>query len=422
MKVLWIVNTIFPYPSKQMNIENTIYGGWLVSLFEELNKNSNVEFAIATTYCGNKLLKYKTNNTVYYLLPCNDATKYDENLLKYWQTIVEEFKPVLIHIHGSEYVHSLPLLRNIGKKIPTVLSIQGLIHKIAEVYDANISKKIINRNITFRDIVKSDSILNQREKFVQRGIYEKEIISRVGAIIGRTEWDKSCSKELNNTIKYYKNNESLRQSFYENNWDISKIERNTIFCSQASYPIKGLHFMLEALNELKKEIPNIKLKVAGYNILNDETLKDKLKTTGYAKYLKKLIKKYDLKDNVIFTGPLCEQEMCKAYLEANVFVQTSVIENSPNSLGEAMLLGVPCVASNVGGTRDMLLNNIEGLLYQYDDISTLCEHILKILRDDETAVVLGKRAQMHAKETHNKENNVKELLKIYNQIIKENKI
>ena len=55
--------------------------------------------------------------------------------------------------------------------------------------------------------------------------------------------------------------------------------------------------------------------------------------------------------------------MRQAYLEADVFLLPSQSENSPNSLGEAMLLGLPCVASNAGGIPDMLADGQEGLLY-----------------------------------------------------------
>ena len=66
--------------------------------------------------------------------------------------------------------------------------------------------------------------------------------------------------------KYYSCNEILRDSFYDNQWNIEKIERHTIFCCQGTYPIKGLHYMIEALYLLKNYYADAKLYVAGSNI------------------------------------------------------------------------------------------------------------------------------------------------------------
>ena len=59
-----------------------------------------------------------------------------------------------------------------------------------------------------------------------------------------------------------------------------------------------------------------------------------------------------MEDKIEFLGRLSAEGMKQAYLDANVFVMPSTIENSPNSLGEAMLLGVPCVAADVGGVAE----------------------------------------------------------------------
>lgn len=418
MNILWIVNTIFPYPAEQFGLAKTSFGGWMISLFNKLKDNDGINIAIATIYNGKEIKKISNKNVTYYLLPCKDATKYCKSLEKKWEYVINDFKPEVIHIHGSEYAHALPLLYH-ENNIPKVLSIQGLIYVYEKVYYANISEREIIKNITFRDIIKMDSIIQQKKKFYRRGLNEKEIILRVNNIIGRTTWDYANTKAINNDIIYFKNNESLREAFYENRWNINGIERNTIFCSQANYPIKGLHFMIEALYIIKKQIPNIKLKIAGYNILNNKTIKDKLKRNGYSKYIESLIKKYNLQSNIEFTGLLNEKEMCEQYLKCNVFVQSSSIENSPNSLGEAMLLGVPCVASNVGGTSDMLLDKEEGYLYPYTDSNLLANYVIKILKDDNMSMKIGENANKKAEITHNIENNYKQLLQIYMELKKE---
>lgn len=126
--------------------------------------------------------------------------------------------------------------------------------------------------------------------------------------------------------------------------------------------------------------------------------------------------KLDLKENIYFTGILNEEQMVKQLLKANVFALPSVIENSSNSLGEAMLLGMPCVASNVGGTSDILEHKKEGFLYPYTEEAMLAEYISRFFDNDELCLELGKNAKIKANKTHNRDNNKEEIIKIYKKV------
>lgn len=77
--------------------------------------------------------------------------------------------------------------------------------------------------------------------------------------------------------------------------------------------------------------------------------------------------------------------MLERLLKTHVFLLPSAIENSSNSLGEAMLLGMPCVASNSGGTQDILEHKKEGYLYPYTEPAMCAEYISKIFENDELA-------------------------------------
>ena len=64
--------------------------------------------------------------------------------------------------------------------------------------------------------------------------------------------------------------ESMRACFYEGSWDQESCEKNALFLSQGNYPIKGAHYILEALPEIAKEIPDVKLYIAGDNIIKNK--------------------------------------------------------------------------------------------------------------------------------------------------------
>jgi len=127
---------------------------------------------------------------------------------------------------------------------------------------------------------------------------------------------------------------------------------------------------------------------------------------------------FNLKQCIIFTGILNEKQMCERYLKSHIFVCPSSIENSPNSLGEAMILGVPCVASDVGGVTDLLKHREEGFVYQADAPYMLAHYVCEIFSNDELALQFSKKSREHAKITHNVQTNLNNLINIYRQICK----
>lgn len=417
MKILWIVNTIFPYPAKQLKIQKSAFGGWLNALAEQLKNQEDIELGIASIYNGNEIKKYYDGRITYYLMPGAPAIKYNKHLNKYALDILNDFNPQILHIHGTEYAHGLAFINVCNEKTKKLVSIQGLVSCIEKVYLASIPYKEILKNITLRDILKQDNLFQQKNKFRVRGTNEIEIIKKTDAVIGRTTWDYANTKEINLKEKYYHNDEILRQSFYTDEWNVEKCEKYTLFCSQAGYPIKGLHFLLKTVAILKQEYPKIKLLIAGENILNKG-----IRTTGYAKYLLKLINKYKISENIIFTGVLSETEMKEKMLKSHIFVLPSAIENSSNSLGEAMILGMPCVASNTGGTMDMLEHKKEGFLYPYTEPAVCAKYISNLFENDELCTKMGEKARETAVFRHDPDRNLQRILEIYKENLKNGEI
>ena len=75
-----------------------------------------------------------------------------------------------------------------------------------------------------------------------------------------------------------------------------------------------MHLVLEAMGELKAEYPDIRLYVAGNNIIRKQSIKDLLKLPAYGKYLLKLIKKYHLEEQVVMLGRISAEQMKKRML------------------------------------------------------------------------------------------------------------
>ena len=418
MKILWLVNIPLPEACHLMGEQPSPFGGWLINASKYLAVQDNIALSIAFPKVKCKeVMEYHGEKIDYFAFPHLDSNDYklmrDSRSLK---TIIKKVQPDIVHVFGTEFAHSLAMVNacnDLG--IHSVISIQGLVSFIEKHYMANLPKNV-QRSFTFRDFVKQNNILQQKREFQKRGLIEVEAIQKVKHVIGRTTWDKACVLQINPTVKYHYCNETLREAFYENDWSLEKCEKYSIFLSQASYPIKGLHYMLEALPIILKKYPKTKLYIAGSDIAASQNLKVKLKKTSYAKYITKLIQELNLEKHVIFTGLLDEQQMCRRYLKSNVFVCPSAIENSPNSLGEAMILGVPCVASNVGGVSDMLAHEQEGFLYQVDAPYMLAHYVCEIFGNDLLANTFSKKTREKGLRTHDQHKNVTMLVDIYHEI------
>ena len=99
----------------------------------------------------------------------------------------------------------------------------------------------------------------------------------------------------------------------------------------------------------------------------------------------------------------------------NVFICPSSIENSPNSLGEAQLTGVPCIASYAGGIPDFAAGGA-ALLYRFEETEMLAAHVCSVFRDPELAEKLSAAAAKAAAERHNRDTICEEMMRIYREI------
>lgn len=414
MRVLWITNSLLPSIKDKLGIAKGASGGWMEAAAENLlEKYHDIELAIVSTW--SKTTSGKVDNMKYYTIPADIYTRKKEEREAIWNNIISEFKPDIVHIHGTEFSHGLSYLKDVGGD-NIVISIQGLVSIIERYQMAGITKKNIWRNITIHEIL-TRSLLGLKKRYKTKAENEREYIRNARYVIGRTLWDKMHTKNINPNITYFHCNETLRSSFYDNEWKEDKCIPHTIFFSQASTPLKGLHILLKALSIIKREYPDVKVKVAGSSILRNENFKMRLRQSTYGKFLCKLIKKYDIKDSVSFTGVLDEKGMVQEYLNANVFVCASSIENSSNSIGEAQILGVPCVCSYVGGTPSIVEDGKTGVLYRFEEHEMLALHVIEIFRNKELANKLGKEARDVALERHNAEKNTRDTYEIYKQIL-----
>ena len=448
MKVLWVCNIMLPVIAEHLGLEASNKEGWLSGLAEAVltRQQENgivlgVAFPVTQERDGfQETIQLKNGSTLTcygFYEDVAHAEQYDRELEQRIRRILETFQPDVIHCFGTEYGHTLAVTRVCERPNRVLVGIQGLCAVCAKAYMASLPEKV-RKSVTFRDWLKKDDLVRQQEKLAARGEREKEVIRKAGNITGRTDWDHFYISRWNPEASYYHMNETLRSDFYTGKWEYEKCQPGRIFLSQGDYPLKGLHYMLLALPGILEQFPGAKVCVAGNSLVADKTLKDKIKISAYGKYLRSIIRNYHLQEHVEFLGRLTAEQMKEQYLKANVYVCCSTMENSPNSLGEAMLLGMPCVSADVGGIPSLFRDGEDGILYKgyrtpedlyHGDMDgTAGESSLKEVTDNlQKAVIYQltnghertescKKAREHARLTHDREKNYRRIIEIYTEI------
>jgi len=417
MRILWCVNFVLPDAARTIGLKSSPLGGWMVSLLADLSATAGVELAVATLYGGHELKKISVNNVTYFLIPGGPRAmlkRSNEKLRGYWREIAADWRPDVNHLHGTEYSHGLALLEACPH-IPAVVSIQGLVGVYERYYYAGLEFADVFLRPSLRDLIRLDPIWNGRLSFQKRAVAERDILRRTRHVIGRTTWDYANVKAINPAATYHHCDEGLRDPFYEATWDIAKATRHTIFTTQASYPIKGFHILLKAVALLKRDYPNIKVCAAGQNILGSSTF-SALRMGGYALYVKRLISSLGLQNHVEFTGMIDAQGVAQQLLAAHAFVIPSAVENSPNALAEALLVGTPCIGAYVGGVPDMLEQGKCGMLYPFAEEAMLADYIRRLFTSDDLALRFSQAGRTSSHQRHNRSNIAKRMVEIYSTV------
>lgn len=416
MRILWLCNIVLPEFCNEFNIKHTNLGGWMSGMLCAIKMFSDIEIGLCfpiqdenrmknSIYEGNKYYSFHSDMKSY---------RYSDKMVREFQKILLNFRPDVVHIWGTEYNHAGAIIEacvQLGLQDRVLIHVQGLVSVYAKHYAMGLTEKWLS--------LKTDgynSIYENITDFELRGQNEIEAIQRVCYVSGRTEWDYACVKQNNKQVNYRKCEEILRGKFYtcKQKWNVESCKRHSIFVSQAAYPIKGFHFLLAALPIVRNIYPDIKVYVSGRQVNQKD---ENGNISPYGVYINYLIKKHHLEGIIEFLGSLDEVSMIKQYLQANVFVSASTIENSPNSICEAMYLGLPVIASYVGGVMSLIEHNRTGLLYPCDADYMLADCICRVFGNDRLAKKFSEFGWQTAKIRQDSKKIAQQNYDIYKEII-----
>lgn len=360
--------------------------------------------------------EYEIEGIKYFMVPTKNMSKTDKYQIESCREAILRFQPDLIHIHGTEHSLAMAVCMANNGGVKTLANIQGLAGPYTRYADGGLSvwDKLIN--ITPLDFYRGTFLLNAKRSFRHRTVCENYVIKHITDIVGRTQWDHDHVVTVNPDIRYHFMNETLRDSFYEEPlWNYDRCNRHTIFVSNSGAPLKGAHQVVKALPIILRQYPDTVVNFCGSSVMNND-LRSILRFQGYHLYLRRLVKKLGVQQHVNFLGALSEQQMKQAFLDANVYVMPSSIENSPNSLCEAQILGVPVVASYCGGTPTLLEEGKTGYLYRYEEVEMLAQTVMRLFGQRDFKL-LSRSEKDLAYKRHDRTTNAARLVEIYSNII-----
>lgn len=389
MRILWVSNSPI---GPAADILNQTYGGssggWIQTEYENFDKSKeNAEFFFLSTLPTvkkNEFLKKANDKGTLY---CVNAPKVqygvipDEKTVKLTEKIIDEIKPDIIQIWGTEtwlsYAVSL-----CSQSVPKVVFIQGLIgmhQRYLGGYFGNMPEdKAFKKNITFISRLKETI---RRIQFKKQADIEGKTLMNCGNVIVDSDFARSFCNSVSPDINCFEHKLVPNNIFFTKKWDYEKCKKYSIFTVYGSSAEKGTQNLLKALSIVKKSFPDVELVIPGpYAINTDGRLSD-AKKAPFQTVIRNMILTLGLGGNVRFTGKLNQKEMSEKMVKANIFVNPSCMEVHALSLREAMTVGVPCISSMCGSVNSYLKNGYNGYIYRYEEYEVLAFYLKRLLEN-----------------------------------------
>ena len=167
---------------------------------------------------------------------------------------------------------------------------------------------------------------------------------------------------------------------------------------------KGVHYLIDSMKFIVKEVPKAKLVIAG-----DGSLKN---------ILRRRVIDLDLSENVLFMGKVSDDLLPDLYRSADVFVMPSLYgESFGISVLEAMASGLPVIASSVGGIKEVITNNVNGILLESVSPKHIADKVLQLHNDDNLRRRLACEARKSVEENYSWGVIVRRILNVYLKVL-----
>ncbi len=418
MRVLWFSNNSAGghrelFKSSISKLKGT--GGWLASLNSCLEDSLDLHVGF---HFNDDREMFVCGKTKYYPIPTpksffgyliNKSVNLELYTDKYL-SLIERIKPDIIHIHGTEN-YFISILSKTG--IPIVVSIQGNLTVINYKFYSGFHGKYVRDFVLrgLKDLLFGPKCFHFDKKRISKmSFFENSEMSNIKYLIGRTQWDYRITRVLAPESKYFLGNELLRDSFYSKHWNnIYKNGKLVLFTTNSDNYYKGIETVFYAVHLLNLLGIDFEWRIAGID-------NKSLIYTISRKYLGDCFPH----KNFTLLGSLDEEQLSEELLKSHIYIAPSHIENSPNSLCEAMLMGLPCISTFAGGVGSLINDYESGLLIQDGDPWNMAGAIIELKNNPHLMLKFSQNAKIKAEIRHSKETVKTQYLNIYSEILYNN--
>ena len=415
MKILWVTSTLVGAAAAQFGAATGGAGGWIEQNLELLRDHQVV---IVCSGRNPETICKKVDNLTYYVIPGGDVcTRFrasNKEAILAAREILKNETPDIIHIWGTETELGLLFARESGNT-PKVVYIQGVMSAIHAHYYDSVSKTEVLRNTTIRDIYKKRTYFHLEKDLDRKDRVEKEILNRCRNFISDNNWCEAACKAIAPDSRFFRQNLPIDSVFASTQWTGSR--QHTLFCASQYATFKGFPVLLRALRLVKKEFPDVMLEIPGG--WSSEGCNMPKYIDGYSKMINQLIETLGLKENIRNLGTIKRNEMAQHLAETSVFVQASSVENHSSTLREALTVGVPSVASDVGCAAEYIIHGENGFLVRDDEPETMAYYICSLFRDPQLCEQISQKARSTVQKKYQK-NESYSLEEIYSMILRGN--
>ena len=385
MKVLWLA----PYPHPLEPAAHPV--PWVGTLANLLKKVPGIELTVLNwTHRIDKPVDEFDRDGMRFIYLKTPKVRTDILTLYQWRiAIVRKYLRAhahehdLLHLHGSEL--QLPAM-TAGLRVPNILSVQGIVSDYARVVPGRFSML--------------------KFLWTLAGYYEKRYLPTVHNFICRTTWDKALTAKLSPGCTIFHNWETIRPDFFTaaEQPAPAPLPRPQALFVGGNQVVKGFRELLIGFNEIAQQT-NLKLVIVGRLQFADITA---------------VAEKYQLRhlgpENVECRPFQDGAGLAKLYRESFCLLHPSYIDNSPNSVCEAQLMGLPVVASDVGGVGSLITEGETGLLCTLDP-SSLARQAIRLYRDAALHQRIAEQARALALVRHNPDIILARTLEAYRTIL-----
>lgn len=285
---------------------------------------------------------------------------------------LKKIKPDIVHSHSPDFGF--------------VLSFPCKVYKIP----------IINtcHGITFSD--KNYSLIKRKlEEFFLKNGHFKRIIT-----VNKNSLDDFRKVKIKN-VEYLPNGVDLDQFQKERQGG----NRKTVFLFVGRIELeKGLKYLINAVNELRKIEKNFELLLVGKGV--DQT------------YFRDLVNALSLTDCIKFLGKKNKDEVIDYYYSSDVFISATLHETFPMTVLEAWAASLPVIITNVGGVSAICVDNENALIIPPEDSKKISNAMLALIKDQKLRKKLGENGNKLVEEKYGWDMISKKIEFIYEEIIK----